>query len=100
MSSTFALISFISTKHQAKLNIIYCVVLISSFSYIGTFANAMKSQDRLAERIIIGVTNDIVKIGFKDVKTITIDGKALYTPIADKAIQIVSIIQTNDTIIF
>lgn len=87
ISSTFALISFISTKHQNKLNIIYCVVLIASFSYMGTFANAMKSQDRLAERIIIGVTNDIVKIGFKDVKTITIDGKALYTPIADKAIQ-------------
>lgn len=86
-STLLVLISFISNRYQSKLNFIYCLLAFFSFSYMATFTNAMKSQDKLADRIIYGVTNDIVKIGFNNVKTITIDGKSLYTPIADKAIE-------------
>ncbi|MER0125903.1 glucosyltransferase domain-containing protein [Franconibacter daqui] len=87
ISTLLALISFISTRHQCKLNVIYCLLAVVSFSYMATFTNAMKSQDKLADRIVYGVTNDIVKIGYNNIKTITIDGKSLYSPIADKAIQ-------------
>ncbi|WPU25013.1 glucosyltransferase domain-containing protein [Cedecea neteri] len=85
ISLLLSLISFISEKHQAKFNIIPCILIAISFSYIGTFSNAVKSQDRLTERVIDGVINDITKIGYGDVKTITIDGRLPYSPTAYKA---------------
>lgn len=85
ISLILSLISFISEKHQAKLNIIPCILIVVSFSYIATFSNALKSQEKLTERVIDGVINDITKIGFNDVKTITIDGKMPYSPTAYKA---------------
>ncbi|MEC9607530.1 MULTISPECIES: glucosyltransferase domain-containing protein [Escherichia] len=87
VATLLSLISFISDRYKEKLNFIYCLLAVVSFSYMATFANAMKSQDKLADRIIYGVTNDIVTIGYNIVKTITIDGKSLYTPIASKAIE-------------
>jgi len=87
ISTLLALVSFASNKYQNKLNIIYVLLALVSFSYMATFANAMRSQERLADRIIYGVMNDIINIGFNNVKTITVDGKSLYTPIASKAIQ-------------
>jgi hypothetical protein len=87
ISLMFALISFISKRHQSKLNSIYCIIIVISFSYMATFSNAMKSQDRLTDRIINGITNDINKVGNKEVKTITIDGNSPYSAAADKAIQ-------------
>lgn len=85
ISASLVLISFITDK--SKLNAIYGALIVISFSYMATFTNAMKSQDRMTDRIIYGVTNDIIKIGYNNVKTITIDSKPLYTPIADKSIQ-------------
>lgn len=87
ISLCFVLISFINIKHKHKFNIVYWLAAMISFSYMATFSNAMKSQDKLAEKIINGVTDDIIKIGYNKVMTITVDGKSLYTPVADKAIQ-------------
>ncbi|WP_336708885.1 MULTISPECIES: glucosyltransferase domain-containing protein [unclassified Cedecea] len=85
VSLILSLASFISEKHQSKLNIIPCIIIAISFSYMATYSNALKSQDRLTERVINGVIMDIEKIGYEDVKTITIDGKLPYSPAAYKA---------------
>lgn len=86
ISALFLLTSFVITK-KTLLNTIYIIPIIAMYSYMATFASALKSQDRMIDYIINGVSNDIINVGYNNVKLITIDGKALYTPIASKVIQ-------------
>lgn len=80
-----SLISFIIPKNE-KLNSIFPVILaLVSFSFMGTFTNAVSAQDKLEDRIINGVAVDMNSAGFMNIKTITVDGRPPYTPQAYKA---------------
>lgn len=87
ISSLLLMSSWAFSSLSKALHIIYSILIISMFSYMATFVSAMKSQDRMTDYIIYNLSRDIQDIGYYKVKSITIDGKAMYTPIADKSIQ-------------
>lgn len=86
IAGILALSSFIFNERAHRLNFLSIIVCVLSFSFIATFANASKSQDKFTEKVINEISLDIFKVGFKNVKTITVDGKMLDTPVVQKAV--------------
>jgi hypothetical protein len=79
-------ISFLPFKKDVITNSVALFLLIFSFSFMSTFTNASTSQNKLTARIMGELIEDIDKIGYAQVKTITIDGKPPYTPQAERAV--------------
>lgn len=86
VTGVLAVSSFMVPNRAHLTNILSIILCIVSFSFIATFANATKSQDRLTEKVINEISAEIYKVGVDNVKTITVAGQMLYTPVADKAI--------------
>lgn len=86
MSGMLAMSSFIWKDKVHRTNFLSIILCIVSFSFIATFSNATKSQDKLTEKIINEISLEIYNVGFEKIKTVTIDGQMLYTPVAQKAI--------------
>lgn len=79
-------VSFLPVKNNILTNSLAAALIVFSFSFMATFTNASTSQNKLTERIMDGLIEDVDDIGYKFVKTITIDGRPPYTPQAQRAV--------------
>ena len=85
-SLLLAFVSFLPFKSNIIANILATALMVFSFSFMSTFTNASTSQNKLTDKVMSELIEDIDRIGYAQVRTITIDGKPPYTPQAERAV--------------